>query len=342
MIKKINWSALRDGKSRIEFLDDIFMVQLVLLNLAFLVFDWHFGLAFFRNLLASVAPAFHDWYAAHIHPNFLLIDAVFVAIFITEFCIRWLVAIVRKEHGKWYFFPFVHWYDILGCIPLGAFRWLRILRLVSMTIRLHKMGVIDIKNIRVYKEVMEFIRIITEEISDRVVVHVLKGVQREIKNDSPLTNRMLTEIIKPHQDTLTEWLSHRIRRVTEYNYNLYKEDIQTYVEAIIKEAVKQNQEVKNLAMIPVVGGQIRKALESSVSDITFNVVNGMVRDLASDRNNKFIDELTDIVFESILLQEENQELNRVTKEVFLRAIELVKEQVELKQWQLEARAEKTE
>jgi len=32
----------------------------------------------------------------------------------------------------------------------------------------------------------------------------------------------------------------------------------------------------------------------------------------------------------------------MNKEVFLRAIELVKEQVELKQWQLEARAEKTE
>lgn len=340
MFKKINWSALRDGKSRIELLDDVFMVQLVLLNLAFIIFDWHFDQAFFRNILASVAPALHDWYALHIHPNFLLYDALFVAVFITEFGIRWLVAIVRKEHGKWYFYPFAHWYDVLGCIPLGAFRWLRVLRLVSMTIRLHKMGVIDIKNTIIYREVMEFIRIITEEISDRVVVHVLKGVQREIRNDSPLTNRMLTEVIKPHQDTLTEWLSHRIRRVTEHNYNLYKQDIQTYVEAVIKEAVKQNQEVKNLAMIPVVGGQIRKALESSVSDITFNVVNGMVRDLASDRNNKFIDEVTDIVFESILLQEENQELNRVTKDVFLRAIELVKEQVLLKQWQLEEQAEK--
>lgn len=335
MLKKINWTLLREERKLIELLDDIFMVLLVLLNLGFIIFDWHFDLAIFRNLLASFAPAFHDWYALYVHPNFLLIDAVFVAVFITEFCIRWLAAVVKKEYAKWYFYPLAHWYDVLGCIPLGAFRWLRILRLVSMTIRLHKMGVMDIKDTFVYKEVMQFIKIITEEISDRVVVNVLNGVQREIRNDSPIANRMLTEIIKPHQDTITEWLSLRVRRVTEQNYNLYKKDIQAYVEGVIKEAVKQNQEVKNLAMIPVVGGQIRKALESSVSDITFNVVNGMVRDLASDRNNKFIDEVTDIVFESILLQEENKELNRVTKEVFLRALDLVKEQVKVKQWQLE-------
>lgn len=335
MFKKINWSALRDGKSRFEFLDDILMVQLVLLNLGFIIFDWHFGVAFFRKILAGIVPSFHDWYAAHIHPNFLLIDAVFVAIFITEFCIRWIVAIVKKEYGKWYFYPFAHWYDVLGCIPLGAFRWLRVLRLVSMTIRLHKMRVIDIKDTLVYKEVMEFIRIITEEISDRVVVNVLNGVQREIRNDSPLTNRMLTEVIKPYQDTLTVWLSHRIKRVTEHNYNLYKEDIQKYVEAVIKEAVKNNQEVKNLALIPVVGGQIRKALEESVSNITFTVVNSMVRDLSSDRNNKFIEEVTEIVLETILLQEEDKELNRVTKDVFIRALDLVKEQVEVKQWQME-------
>lgn len=339
MFVKINWSALRDGKSKFEFLDDVFMVQLVLLNLGFIIFDWHFGVAFFRNALAGIAPAFHNWYAAHIHPNFLLIDAIFVAIFITEFCIRWILAVVKKEYGKWYFYPFVRWYDVLGCIPLGAFRWLRILRLVSMTIRLHKMRVIDIKGTRVYKEVMEFIRIITEEISDRVVVNVLNGVQREIRNDSPLANRMIREVIKPHQDTLTVWLSHRIRRVTEHNYNLYKEDIQNYVEAVIKEAVKNNQEVKNLTLIPVVGGQIRKALESSVSDITFTVVNSMVRDLSSDRNNKFIEEVTEIVLETILLQEEDKELNRVTKDVFLRALDLVKEQVEMKQWQIEEQRE---
>ena len=61
----------------------------------------------------------------------------------------------------------------------------------------------------------------------------------------------------------------------------------------------------------------------------------MVYDLSSDKNNKVIEEITNIVFESILFQEEDKELNRVTKDVFSRALDLVKEQVEVKQWKLE-------
>lgn len=68
--------------------------------------------------------------------------------------------------------------------------------------------------------------------------------------------------------------------------------------------------------------------------LTFNVVNGMIQDLSSDRNNKFIEEVTNIVFESILVREENKELNRVTKEVLTSALDIVKQQVELKQWKL--------
>ncbi len=335
MTRKIDWSALSRGKATVGFITDIVMVMLVFLNLGFIIFDWHFGFSFFKKIVEAVSPAFYSFYSGHVHPNFLLYDAVFVTIFIAELLIRWMLAVKRKTYGKWFFYPFIHWYDVLGCIPLGTFRWLRILRVISMTIRLHKLGAINLTDTHVYREGQKIIRVLTEEISDRVVMNVLNGVQREIRNDNPISSRMITEVIRPHQDTLTIWLSHRIRKVTEHNYSQYHKEIQSYMESVIREAVKQNDEVKNIASIPLVGSQISKALEKSVGDITFNVVNGMVRDLASDHNNKFIEEVTNIVFESILLQEEDKELNRVTKDVFIRAIDLVKEQVEVKQWKLE-------
>lgn len=332
MSLKFKLSNLRKGQETAGLMVDLIMVLLVIANLAFIIFDWHFGFDFFRKLVEFFFPRFYAFYSDRVHPDFLLYDGVFVTIFIIEILARWALAIKRKTYDKWFFYPFAHWYDVLGCIPLGTFRWLRILRLVSMSIRLQKLGVVDFTDTYPYKKGMEIVKIITEEITDRVVVRILSGIQREIKQDSPITSRMITEIIKPHQETLSEWLSRRIKRVTEHNYTLYKKDIQNYLEGVIQEAVKQNKEVKDLAAIPIIGSQIRKALEHSVSDVTFQVVNGMIHDLSSDRNNKFIDELTGIVFESVLLQEENKELNRVTKEVLTSALDIVKQQVELKQW----------
>ena len=53
------------------------------------------------------------------------------------------MAIRKQTYPRWYFYPFLHWYDLLGCIPIGSFRMLRLLRLISLTIRLQKMGIID-------------------------------------------------------------------------------------------------------------------------------------------------------------------------------------------------------
>lgn len=332
MSVKINLSNLKSGRDIAGFSVDVLMVLLVIVNLLFIIFDWHFGFAFFRKIVESLSPGFYALYSERVHPNFLLYDAIFVSVFITELLMRWAFAIKRKTHDKWFFYPFIHWYDVLGCIPLGAFRWLRILRVISMTIRLHKMGVISLTDTYLYRLGAKWVKIFTEEISDRVVIRILTGIQREIRLDSPVTNRMITEIIKPHQDTLTVWLSHRIKKVTEHNYALYKDDIKNYVKGVIREAIGQNREVNELASIPLIGNQIKAALERSISDVTFNVVNGMIYDLASDRNNKFIEEVTSIVFESMLLQEEDKELNRVTKEVLTSALDIVKQHVELRQW----------
>lgn len=316
------------------FVTDIAMVVLVILNLIFIIFDWNFGYEFFRHFLKSVAPPFYQFYATQIHPNFLLYDLFFVSIFVTELLVRWGLAIKRRTYYKWFFYPFVHWYDVLGCIPLGAFRSLRFLRIVSMTIRLHKMGAVDIRHLYVYQLGYKYYKIVMEEISDRVVLNVLDGLQEEIRYGSPVTDKLITTVIKPHQDTLTVWLSHRVKKVTEHNYEQYRDEIKEYIESAIREAVQDNKEVKNIRLIPVLGKQVSDALQESVSDITFNVINSLVRDLASDRNNKVIQEITDILFDTLLLEEEDKELNEVTKDIFIRSVDLIKEHVEIKQWRL--------
>ncbi len=333
MIVKFNWSELGRQKQSLAFLTDIAMIGLIFLNLGFIIFDWYFDIPLIQDVLKQIVPSFFHFYNDNIHPNFYPIDGVFVTIFISELIVRWGIAIYRKTFDRWFFYPFVYWYDVLGCIPLGSFRWLRILRLVSMTIRLHKMRVLNIRETYAYKKGMKYYGIIVEEVSDRVILNALTGVQREIESSTPITDRMITEVIRPHKDTLTDWVSHRVRKVTADNYAIYRVDIKQYVEECVARALLNNQEVKNLKMIPVVGRQISKALEHSVSVVTFNVMDGMMNDLASPTNSKLIDELAEIIFEAVLYKEDDQELDKVAREVIINSLELVKEQVAIKQWQ---------
>ena len=336
----MNFAILRKTRESILFLTDIFMVLLVVVNLVWMSLDWFFVSPAVNSWLEQYASSFFHFYNDRIHHNFLLFDAVFVTVFITELIIRWAIAVRRKMYHKWFFYPFIHWYDVLGCIPLGTFRFLRLLRIISMIFRLQKLGVIDIRGTYFYKMFKTYYDIMVEEISDRVVVNVLEGVQDEIKGGTPVTDKMMTEVISPHKEVLTEWLSHRVKRVTKYNYYLHKEEIKLYLENLVKKAVAKNKEMKQLESIPLVGSSITNSIEKAIGDITFNVINGAIEDLTSDQDNKIIEEITDIAFDVVLMEEEDEELNKIIVNVVVESLELVKKQVQIQQWKLKEEKEK--
>ena len=49
--------------------------------------------------------------------HFWLIDLPFLTLFLFEFGVRWSLSVRRREYARWYFFPMLHWYDVLGLIP---------------------------------------------------------------------------------------------------------------------------------------------------------------------------------------------------------------------------------
>ncbi len=332
-------AKIRRTNEYIFFITDLFMVGLVAINLIWMSVDWFFESQLIKDLLEKYAPLFFYFYNDHIHKNFLLFDAVFVGIFITELTIQWAIAVKRKTYHKWFFYPFIHWYDVLGCIPLGTFRFLRLLRIISMTYRLQKLGVINLKNTYLYRLLKKYYDILVEEVSDRVVVNVLENIQDEVKRGGPITDKMITEVIRPHKDELVEWLSNRVRKVTEHNYNKYKDDIRHYLNNLVSKAFDENDEIKRIEKIPLVGSSITASVEKAISDIAFNAINTAVEDLVSDNNNTVIEEMSDLAFEMVLMEEKDEKL-KIAKDIVLQSIELVKEQVKIQQWKLKELEEK--
>ncbi len=327
-------SKLRRDRNFYLFLLDLIMMGILSLNLTLIVFDFFFERQIVQQFLAAQAPAFYRWYRDEVNARFEYIDLVFVAIFLTELFIRWGVAIYRDRYHRWFFYPFVHWYDVLGCIPIGSFRFLRLLRIISVIYRLHKLELINVTRNYLYQTFYKYFTVLIEEVSDRVVVNVLGDVQQEVRAGAPVMDRIMRDVVRPKKDVIAEWLSHRVQRVTAHNYALYRPDVQDYVRRRINRAVEENQEIGTIERLPVFGSFIKVTLDRAISDIVFNVIDGAVEDLAGQQDNALVHEITDILLEAVLMEEEDEVLSDLVKEAVWESLELVKAQVKVREWLL--------
>lgn len=324
-------AKLRKDRDSALFALDVAMLVLIIANLALILFEWIYVGTPLRGFLESNWPAFFRFYEDTIHEHFLWIDLAFVAVFFAELMGQWIAAIIERRYHRWFFYPFIHWYDVLGCIPVASFRFFRALRVVSMVFKMQRLEIIDLKKTGLYRTVDKYRGILTEEISDRVVANVLTDLQREVEQGNPVIKRIREEIVEPRRDLLVAAASERLQEATNRTYALYRHDVEQYVERRIAEAIEQNEEIGRIAQVPVVGERLSVLLERAISDITFHVINGMIEDLGASENNPVLNQVAEISVNTIL-QEGSEDLEDVTREAIVEALEMVKEQVLVQQW----------
>lgn len=333
---RINRENLRNSHETPWLILDLVMLGLLLVNLLWLIFDALYATEFVYSQLATFFPGFTDAYDP-IHHNFILVDLVFIAIFFAEFCFRWVVSIVRKEHLRWYFFPFLHWYDIVGLIPLGATRIFRFLRIFSILHRLHKFQIIDLNQTAIFRFFSFYYNVFVEELSDRIVVKVLSDAQKDISAGSPLVDDITRQVLAPRRAILTEWLAgvmnHFGQSISDSEHG---EAIREHVRKSVGKAVKNNSQVSTLQYVPVVGKTIENTLESAVTDIvTTSVIN-----LLSDLDSAKIDRFVEAGFHDYTPTAD--ELDKEVLQVINECLELVKAHVAQQRWKDELAAkEKT-
>src|SRR5690606_6104113 len=126
------------------FITDILMMALLLVNLSLIVFDWLFMTAIVNHLLSNHFPGFYTYYDLHIHQNFLSIVLLFVGIFVSELIVRCGIATASRTYSRLFFYSIAQWYDVLGCSPIASFRFLWMLRIISILSRLQRLSIIDL------------------------------------------------------------------------------------------------------------------------------------------------------------------------------------------------------
>jgi hypothetical protein len=327
---KFDRRKLRETRQVPWLILDLAMVLLVIVNLAFIVFDTLYGTNAFRSLLDELAPAFSSYYGTQVHPDFLLYDLYFIAIFVAVFVFEWIVAVRHGTYPRWYFFPFMRWYDVISFIPVGSLRLLRLLRLVSLLLRLHKRGIIDLTDSRVYRFFEFYFNVFIDEVTDRVIIRTLDDVRREIQDERPIARQIIAEVIAPQRELLTEHLSRRIGAIAQQSYDKHKGTLREYVDAVIAEAVDADRGIQSLQRVPVLGRTVTQTLRQSINDIVYQVFDRVIRDASAAERNRLVDEAVRVLIDAIL--EAHPELGDLGTRMTLDALELIKERVRVQHW----------
>ncbi len=329
----INLSNLKASQQTPFFVVDMVMLLLILINLTWLVFDSAMALDWVEALFAQLSPSLTESYMAQIHPNYVMIDLVFVSIFLFEFLIRWMFSIKEKTYHRWFFYPFVHWYDLLGCIPLGAFRWLRLLRIFSMMYRLQRYGIIDFGSTKIGLFVKKYYGVLVEEVSDRVVENVLQGARAEVMEGGPVIDKILEEAVLSRRDEISDWFVLKVNQLLDEVYLPNQVDFKQYLDGKIAYAIEHERKAAALDSVPVIGPKMVEAIHQTVSDVVYGVVDQLLLDLGRRDTDTVVDE----VLENVLLRmlEPNDHFSNVSKQVLTDTIDILIDAVRVQRWKQE-------
>ena len=314
---------------------DIVMLVLIVANLFLILIDWGFESVLVQQQLQAWVPSLYRWYDQTVHPHFFFYDLAFVAVFVAEILVRWGLAIYRQRYHRWFFYPFVHWYDVLGCIPVSSFRSLRLLRVIAMVPKMQRIGLFDLRDTYLYRKFEKYRDIVLEEISDRVTVRIIEGLQSEIRGSQPVTERIAKEVIAPQREALIQALTHRLQEATAVAYGSRQDDFHDYLDEVIADAVDNNREISTIASLPGVGRPVATLLERAISDIVFSVIDRMVADVASLDNDRAIAEVAAISTDALLSPKYDERLNRLARSVVLQSLDVIKDHVQIREWKEE-------
>ena len=314
----MNFKEALKNKYSILVIIDFIMMILLIINLSMILFDWLFIIPAINHFFLTTTPDFFHFYNDTIHKNFATIDIAFVTVFFAEFLFSWILAIIQKVYYRWFFYPIFHWYDLVGCIPVDAFRFVRILRVFSILVRLQNLNIIDLTNTYFYR--------VLEEVSDRVVVNILEGVQDEINSGGPMIDNIINEVIRPRQEILVQWFSRRLEFIIRQDILIRNDEIKDYVKTLISESLEKNKELQTI--------------EDSISQTINDIINKTLTDLASEKNKSLVNDTTNAILNSIEYKDDRDEINQLFKDISLDVIEVIKKQVQIQKWKQKEESEK--
>ncbi|MFW1950920.1 preprotein translocase subunit SecA [Acinetobacter beijerinckii] len=310
---------------------DIFMVFIIVFNLFCL------GMNFF--LMSNIGQWFFDtiqlpmvleFYRTHLHPWVIITEAWFIIFLIVELFVRWGISIANKHHTRWWFFPFIHWYEILAIIP--HLRFLRLFRAGVIAYRLYELGYKVVPdNIRL--KALFYYRVVMEELSDRVVISVIDGVRQELETSSS-HKKIIHDLVDHHRQLFTVTLSSLLQESLARTLQQQQPFITQKVGVIVNQAIEDTPELTQLLrLIPIVGGRIEQQIQSIGQRLGENISAGLIEPFTAGSPNAPNQNYQLIAEKVSEINIDNKYLEELVESVVFESLEAIRKQVKVKQWQ---------
>ncbi len=324
----------RPQPNRLKLTYDIVMLIAISIDLLFISIDAILMSSFSSNVAGWLAISEGlSWYQTTLHDPLRTVGGFFTVFLIIELLMRWAIAIKEKVYYRWFFFPFVHWYEVLGCFP--QLRALRLFRAVVIGRRLHQLGYQVLPQPWINR-IKFYIDLILEELSDRVILTTIYNFRQQL-TDSEVQKSLIKSTIDRNRDEIEAMLLSLLRQ--ELAPKLQKltgkseggKIIASEVGNAIQDGLANTPELRRyLRLIPIAGSLIESQLQHIGHNIGENVVYSL--------NERLLDaERIDALMVTIAHSIANIDVNNAALEALLASIindslSEFEAQIKIQQW----------
>ena len=324
----------RPRPSRLKLTYDIVMLIAISIDLLLISIDAilmsNFSMEVARWLTLSDALS---WYQNTLHIPLRTAGGFFTIFLISELLLRWAIAIKEQIYYRWFFFPFIHWYEVLGCFP--QLRALRLFRAVVIGRRLHQLGYQVLPQPWINR-IKFYINILLEELSDRVILTTIYNYKEQL-TDSAMQKSLIQKLVDRNRDDMEAVLLSLLQ--VELTPQLQKLSGQSAGGALlanevglaIEEGIANTPELHRLLrLIPIAGSLIESQLQHIGHSVGENVVYALNERLLKP---ELIDNLLKTVAHSIAYMDiNNANLDTLVANIIADSLTEFEAQIKVQQW----------
>lgn len=311
--------------SKISLAYDVMMVFFILVNLFCLAVEYTLNSNFSGVIqlmtLLNISPSTQVSFKSLISGA----NAFFTIFLIVELSIRWIIAIVQKHYYRWFFFPFVHWYEVLGCLPI--LRPLRLLRAAIIAYRLYLLGYAILPRSWIRKGQFYY-ELVLEELSDRIVIRVIDGITTELKQNKTHYD-LVEKIIQKNKPLLIKTLLEILEKNLPAAINQNQAVISQYVSSAVERSLQNTPELQQiLNLMPVVGNLLSNRLEAIGARLGENIAIELMHPLTQIPNPLY----AEVANQVGNLQLHTVALETLVDSIVVEALQVIRDQVSIQQW----------
>lgn len=265
--------------------------------------------------------------------HFWWIDLPFLILFAGELLVRWILAIRRRELPRWWMFPVVHWYDVLGILPVRELRFFRLFRVASIYVRLYRSDRTPIGEDLVSRAVKFLGSALLEEISDRVAVRLLSEAQDEFRGGTH--REILRAIAVPYRDAVAGQITARLRQVLVSPDA--QEHVRAYFNANLSRVVDSAEALRRLPLPTRWTGPLVELAGTVIFDTLLQTA---IATLEVEDGRRSLEDLVAAMIDGITQELTSGEIEELIREICLESIEELKKAISVRKWMASQREDK--